>query len=58
MTLRVASSIASSSSEPQRLIELAAEEQVGRRVEVVGQGERLVDRLDAERLRVARVGDR
>ena len=55
MTSRVADSIAASSSEPKRVVELATEEQVGRRVDVVGEGERLVDRLDPEGLRVARV---
>ena len=58
MTLRVADSIAESSSEPEAGRQLAAEEQVGRRVDVVGERERLVDRLDAERLGVARVADR
>ena len=42
---------------PVRVDELAAEEEVRRRVDVVGEGERLVDRLDPERLRVARVRD-
>ena len=43
---------------PQRVVELAAEEQVGRGIDVVGQGERLVDGLDVEGLGVARVADR
>ena len=47
MTLRVADSIAASSRVPERGRELAAEEHVGGRVDVVGQRERLVDRLDA-----------
>ena len=38
--------------------QLAAEEQVAGRRDVVGQGQGLVDRLDAEVLGVARVGDR
>ncbi len=38
--------------------QLAAEEQVGRHVEIVAQGEVLVDRLDAEVLGVARAADR
>src|SRR5207302_9414757 len=38
--------------------QLAAEEDVRRRIEVVRKGQRLVDRFDAERLRVARVPDR
>ena len=37
--------------------ELAAEEHVRGGVDVVGQGQRLVDRLDAQRLGVARVAD-
>ena len=40
---------------PSRVVELAAEEQVARRVDVVGERERLVDRLDVVGLRVARV---
>ena len=46
MTLRVSASMLESSSEPEARRQLAAEEQVARRVDVVGQGERLVDRLD------------
>ena len=46
MTLRVASSIAVVVELAQRVVELAPEEQVGRRIEVVGERERLVDRLD------------
>ena len=58
ITLRVADSIAPSSSDPRRVGQLAPEEHVGGRVDVVGEGERLVDRLDPVRLRIARVGDR
>ena len=47
MILRVSASIASSSTKPARVTQLAAEEQVLRGVEVVGQRQRLVDRLDA-----------
>ena len=43
---------------PEARGQLAAEEQVGRRVHVVRQRERLVDRLDPQGLRVARVVDR
>ena len=57
MTLRVASSMAPSSSVPQRVVDLPAEEDVGRRVDVVGQGQRLVDGLDVVGLGVARVAD-
>ena len=57
MTLRVASSIAPSSSVRHQVVHLAAEEDVGRRVDVVGQRERLVDALDVECLGVARVAD-
>ena len=57
MTLRVADSIAASSRLPKRVFELAAEEHVRRGVDVVGEGQRLVDRLDAQRLGVARVAD-
>ena len=58
MTLRVADSIAESSSEPVAREQLAAEEHVAGGVDVVGQRERLVDRLDAVRSGVARVADR
>ena len=37
--------------------QLAAEEQVGHRVQVVGQRQRLVDGLDAQRLRIGRRAD-
>src|SRR5439155_12592130 len=37
--------------------QLASEEQVARRVDVVGEGQRLVDRLDVQRLGVAWVAD-
>ena len=47
MTLRVADSIAASSREPEPGRELAAEEHVAGGVDVVGQRQRLVDRLDA-----------
>ena len=55
ITLRVASSMAPSSSVPQPRRHLAAEEHVGRRIDVVGEGQRLVDRLDVVGLGVARV---
>ena len=56
----VADNIAESSSEPNTRPQLASEEHVARRVEVVGQRELLVDRFDAQRSRIARVldGDR
>src|SRR3546814_13944231 len=40
--------------QPERRPQLAAEKEVGRRVEIVGQGERLVDGLDAVAAGVAR----
>ena len=50
--------MAESSSEPIRESELTTQEHVGRGVDVVGEGQRLVDRLDAEGLGVSRVADR
>ena len=38
--------------------QLSTEEDIRRRIEIVGQGQSLVDRFDPERLRVARVCDR
>ena len=58
MTLRVASSIAPSSSVPQRVVISRPRNMLAGRVDVVGQGEGLVDRLDVELLGVARVRDR
>ena len=58
ITLRASASIAASSSVPQRGQQLAAEEQVGGGVDIVGQRQRLVDRLDAIVLGVARIVDR
>ena len=58
ITSRVADAIAESSSAPVRVEHLAAEEHVGGGVDVVGERERLVDRLDPERSGVARVVDR
>ena len=58
ITLRASASMATSSSVPQRVQQLAAEEEVGGGVDIVGQRQRLVDRLDAVALGVARVVDR
>ena len=58
MTLRVADSIAASSSDPSRDRSSRPRKTFAGGVDVVGEGERLVDRLDAERLGVARVLDR
>ena len=46
MILRVSASIASSSTKPSGVTSLAAEEEVLRGVQVVGERQRLVDRLD------------
>ena len=58
MTFRVADSIAASSSDPGACVSSRPEEHVAGRVDVVGERERLVDRLDPVRLGVARVVDR
>ena len=47
MTSRVADSMAESSSDPNRVVELATQEHVGGGVHVVGERQGLVDRLDA-----------
>ena len=52
-----ACSIASSSRKPSRPRDLAAQEEVGDGVQILGQRQVLVDRLDAERLGVARRAD-
>ncbi len=58
MILRVSASMAESSRLPRRVVFSRPRNRLPGRVDVVGQGERLVDGLDVVRLRIARVADR
>ena len=56
--MRVPDSIAESSSDPSRVKQLASQEHIAGRIDVVRQRKRLVDRFNTERFCIAPIGDR